>query len=111
MTYQNDPKKDFNRPTPTRPVEPRHPLPNEGWGTGSIALASVAALALIFGLFYMVSNRGDSSLANRNDDGPAISTSSPTANTPATTGSGGAMPANPAGTAPQRDGKTPPTSR
>jgi hypothetical protein len=107
MTYQNDPKNDLNRPTSTRPVEPRNPLQNEGWGTGSIILASLAAMAIVFGLFYAMSNRGDTSMANRNDNRPAVTTTAPATNPPATretTGSGATtLPANPNATIPQKD--------
>ena len=92
MTYQNDPNREFDKTRTDRRMA------REGWGTGSIILASLAALAVVFGLFYAMSNRGDTSLART--DRPAVTTPA------TTTGSGAAssaIPANPNGTAPQRD--------
>ena len=87
MTYQNDPKRDFDRPIDAvdRRIEKR-----EGWGTGSVILASLAALAVVFGLFYAMSNRGDTSMANRDANRPTVTTTTPATNPPAreTTGSG-----------------------
>lgn len=82
MTYQNDP--NINRKTA---IDRR--TANESWGSGSIILASLAALAVVFGLFYAMSNSSDSSLANRNENRPATTTTTnvPPANR-ATTGSG-----------------------
>ena len=80
MTYQNDPTRDpLDRgPDPAgRRLRDPH-----GWGTGSIILASLAALAIVFGLFYAMNNRGETSLANRTDR--------PAATTPATTTGSGA---------------------
>jgi len=66
------------------------------FGTGSIILASLAVLAVVFGLFFMMSDRN-----------PTVATNAdrPAATTPATTTGSGAsnIPANPNGTAPQRD--------
>ena len=83
MTYQDDP--NINRRTS---VQPR--AANEGWGTGSIVLASLAALAVVFGIFYAMSNRADTSMANRDNTRPAVTTTSPTNTPAATTGSGAA---------------------
>ena len=78
MTYQNDPNRDFNRP-----IEPDLRFAEESrWGTGSVLIASLAALAVVFGLFYAMSNRSDTSIAR--SDTPAVTTSA------ATTGSGAA---------------------
>jgi len=83
MPVHNDP--NINRQTS---VERR--AANEGWGTGSIILASLAGLAFVFGIFYMMSNRGDTSMANRDANRPAVTTTSPATNSAAreTTGSG-----------------------
>jgi hypothetical protein len=88
MTYQNDPNRDFNRPLDPDPADRRFAA-HERWGTGSVIIASLAAIAVVFGLFYAMSNRSDTSLANRNDNRPAVTTNS---NVPpaATTGSGAA---------------------
>ena len=69
MTYQNDPRKDFDRA-----LDPAGRRRREGWGTGSIILASLAALAVVFGLFYALSNRSDTSFATR-DRPPRVATS------------------------------------
>jgi hypothetical protein len=113
MTYQNDPNRDFNRPAGRMddPIEPRLIEAKQGWGTGSIVLASLAAFAIVFGLFYAIANRSDTSVANRNDNRPAVTTNSnvPPA-TRETTGSrapSSAIPNNPNGTAPQKDTNQP----
>ena len=106
MTYQNDPNQDFNRKTAID-----HRAENEGWGTGSIILASLAAFAVVVGLFYAMSNRGDTSMTNRETNRPAVTTTTPATNPPAergTTGSGATtIPANPSGTIPRPDANTP----
>jgi hypothetical protein len=80
MTYQNDPNRDFE----SRAMDRRRV--DDGWGMGSILLASLAALAIVFGIFYAL-NRGDTTTANRTGDRPAVSTTTTTS--PAeTTGSG-----------------------
>jgi hypothetical protein len=90
MTYQNDPNRDFDR------IRTDRRMAQEGWGMGSIILASLAALAVVFGLFYAMSNRGDSSLAR--NDRPAVTTPATTtgsgaaSRTPDSTGSKPAMP-------------------
>ena len=63
------------------------------WGVGHYILGGLAALALIFGLMFILGDR-NSTVANR----PAVTT-------PATTTGSGAssIPANPNGTTPQRD--------
>jgi uncharacterized protein HemX len=88
MTYQNDPRRDFDRPM--EPVARRR-IANEGWGTGSIILASLAAVAIIVGLFYAIANRDDTATATRTDNRPAVTSTAPATNPPAareTTGSG-----------------------
>ena len=74
MTYQNDPNREFDKTRTDRR------LAREGWGTGGIILASLAALAVVFGLFYAMSNRNDTSLART--DRPAV-TSPATTRAPA----------------------------
>jgi hypothetical protein len=93
MSYQNDPNRDFDRRDPAD----RRFAAHERWGTGGIFLASLAALAVVFGLFYAMSNRSDTSLA-RNDrpamTSPATTTGSGTVNsTPDTIGTKPAIPA------------------
>jgi hypothetical protein len=112
MTYQNDPNRDFDRPID--PVVQQRIVERESWGTGSIVLASLAALAVVFGLFYAIANRGDdTATATRTDNRPAVTTTAPANNPPAareTTGSGAnadrpvapAKPATPAPAAPSR---------
>ena len=94
MTYQNDPNRDFDRPMD--PVVERR-IEREGWGMGSVILASLAALAVVFGLFYAIANRGDdTATATRIDNRPAVTTTAPANNPPAareTTGSGAIKPA------------------
>lgn len=74
MGYQDDP--NINR---------RRAMRNEGdgWGAGSIILASLGALAIVFGIFFMMSDR-NSNVANRTDR-PAVTTGSSTVTTPAAT--------------------------
>ena len=105
MTYQNDPNRDFERRADVRVAE------RQGWGTGSIILASLAAVAIVFGLFYAIANRDDTSVATTNDNRPAVTTNT---NVPPaardTTGSGAGsrtIPNNPSGTTPQRDANQP----
>ena len=96
MTYQNDPNRNLNRPVFDDPMEPSPIVEREGWSAGSIILGSLAALALVFGLFFMMSDRNPNVATNER----------PTVTTPATTtGSGGAsrLPNNPNGTTPQKD--------
>jgi hypothetical protein len=70
MGYQDDP--NINR---------RRAMRNEGdgWGAGSIILASLGALAIVFGIFFMMSDR-NSNVANRTDR-PAVTTGSSTVTT------------------------------
>jgi hypothetical protein len=74
MGYQDDP--NINR---------RRTMRNEadGWGAGSIILASLGALAIVFGIFFMMSDR-NSNVANRTDR-PAVTTGSSTVTTPTAT--------------------------
>ena len=61
----------------------------EGWSMTSIVLGSLAALAVVFGLFFMMSDRTGPSTATRTDR-PAVTTTAPAPAAPAqtTTGSG-----------------------
>ena len=81
MTYPNDP----NRSDLDRGLDPAGRRINESWGTGPIILASLAALAIVFGLFFMMSDRNPTvaSIVNR----PAVTTTT-TAPARETTGSG-----------------------
>ena len=78
MPYQNDPSRDFKRPADRfdemdqrRRIDAR-----EGWGTGSIIFASLAALAVVFGLFFMMSDRNPTVATNER---PAVTTTTPAA--------------------------------
>ena len=87
MTYQNDPNQEFRRP-----IDPvvQHRVVSESWGVGPIILASLAAIAIVFGLFYAIANQGDTATATRTDNRPAVTTA-PMNSPPAareTTGSG-----------------------
>ena len=88
MTIHDDPNMN-------RQINEKRRADAEGWSAGSIILASLAALAAVFGIFYMLSDRNPN-VANRADR-PAITTSAPSTTptmTPAqprageTTGSG-----------------------
>ena len=88
MTYQNDPNPEFRRPID--PVVQRR-VASESWGVGPIILASLAAIAIVFGLFYAIANRDDDATATRTDNRPAVTTTAPMNSPPAareTTGSG-----------------------
>lgn len=74
MSYQDDPNINRRRTMRTE---------GEGWGAGSIILASLGALAVVFGIFFMMSDR-NSNVANRTDR-PAVTTGSSTVTTPTTT--------------------------
>ncbi len=74
MGYQDDPNINRRRGMRTE---------GEGWGAGSIILASLGALAIVFGIFFMMSDR-NSTVANRTDR-PAVTTGSSTVTTPTTT--------------------------
>jgi len=72
------------------------------WGMGHYIFGGIAALALIFGLMFMLGDRNAPNVANRTDR-PLVTT----------TGSGAAsstIPNNPNGTTPQRDINRPTTS-
>jgi hypothetical protein len=83
MTYPNDP----NRSDLDRGLDPAGRRINESWGTGPIILASLAALAIVFSLFFMMSDRNPTVASNVNR--PAVTTTT-TAPAPVreTTGSG-----------------------
>ena len=70
------------------------------FGTGPIILASLAALAIVFGLFFMMSDRNPTVASNVNR--PAVTTPAITTGSGATT-----IPNNPNGTTPQRDTNQP----
>jgi hypothetical protein len=99
MTYRNDPNRDLNRPADRFDEMNQRPViqHNERWGTGSVVLASLAALAIVFGLFYAMWNRGDTTLART--DRPAVTTPAETTGSgavnrnPDSTGTKPAMPA------------------
>ena len=86
MSTHNDP--NINRPDSVRR---RVEAEKQGWSAGSIILGSLAALAIVFGLFYMMSDRNPTvATPNR----PAVTTNAPViAPTPVpgeTTGTGAA---------------------
>ena len=82
------------------------------WGMGSIILASLAALAVVFALFYGMSNNNDmtaTSTASNTRPAATTGTSTPTLNRDAvgtspinpsqsTTGSGSSLPSTPPAT-------------
>ena len=111
MPYQNDPSRDFNRPQVNDAIKPRPIKQPEGWGTGSIILASLAALAVVLGLFYAMANRNDTATATRTDNRPAVTTTAPVTNPPAareTTGAGAVNgPTEPTGSRPAVPGQVP----
>lgn len=78
MTTHNDP--NINSPNS---VQRRAGA--EGWSMNSIVLASLAALAVVFGIFYMMSDRNKTATTT---DRPAVTTNAPVT-TPTT------MPAQP----------------
>ena len=65
MTYPNDP----NRSDINRGLDPAGRRINESWGTGPIILASLAALAVVFGLFFMMSDRNSDRRLQRKSPG------------------------------------------
>lgn len=77
MTTHNDPNIN-------RPANVQRRADAEGWSTNSIVLGSLAALAVVFGIFYMMSNRNPTVATTR----PAVTTNAPVT-TPTT------MPAQP----------------
>ena len=98
---------DPHRSDIDRGLDPAGRRINESWGTGPIILASVAALAVVFGLFFMMSDRNPTVASNVNR--PAVTTPATTTGAGATT-----IPNNPNGTTPQRDTNQPapaPTNR
>ena len=74
MTTHNDP--NINSPNS---VQRRKDA--EGWSTNSIVLGSLAALAVVFGIFYMMNNRNPTVATT---DRPAVTTNAPVT-TPTTT--------------------------
>ena len=73
MSTQNDPNTN-------RPSNVQRRADAEGWSTNSIVLGCLAALALVFGIYYMMSNRNPTVATTR----PAVTTNSPVT-TPTTT--------------------------
>ena len=102
MTIPNDPNLD-------RTTNAQRRANAEGWGTNTIVLGALAALAVVIGIYYMTSNRNPTVATT---DRPAVSTTAPVT-TPAqprtseTTGSG-ATTVTPPLAAPST---TPPTAR
>jgi hypothetical protein len=102
MTYPNDPPRDprmdpVHEPRMSPGVDRR-----AAWSPGSIVLASLAAVAVVLGLFYAIANRDDTATATRTGNRPAVTTTAPATNPPAareTTGSGATTTRTPDSTA------------
>jgi hypothetical protein len=64
----------YNDPNTNRPPNVERRAAAESWSTNSIILGSLAALALVFGIYYMISHRNPTVAT------PAVTTNAPVTN-------------------------------
>ena len=83
------PMTDHHNPDPNRPIEPRDPRTDENWGSGSVIMGSLFAIALMMGLAMMYNyETGGRSVTASNVERTTPAPAAPRVTPRETTGSG-----------------------